>query len=65
MKTFPLTFCIGVFLQAAKKKNKPVPVIQRPGLWHQRLGHLNKGDVKRNIGCKDKLKEVGETCAIK
>ena len=33
-------------------------------LWHQRLGHLNKDDVKRTIGCEDKLKKVCETCAL-
>ena len=33
-------------------------------LWHQRLEHLNKDDVKRTIGCGDNLKEVCETCAL-
>jgi hypothetical protein len=34
------------------------------GLWHKRLGHLNKVDVKRTIGCKNKSKDVCETCAM-
>jgi hypothetical protein len=33
-------------------------------LWHQRLGHLNKEDVKRTIGCEDNPREVCETCAL-
>ena len=33
-------------------------------LCHQRLGHLNKEDVKCTIGCEDNLKEVCETCAL-
>ena len=34
-------------------------------LWHQRLGHLNKNDVKRTIGCEDNLKDVCETCTLR
>ena len=33
-------------------------------LWHQRLGHLKKDNVKPTIGCEDNLKEVCETCAL-
>ena len=34
------------------------------GLWHKRLGHLNKVDVERTIGCKNNSKDVCETCAM-
>jgi hypothetical protein len=30
------------------------------GLWHKRLGHLNKVDVERTIGCKNNSKDVCE-----
>ena len=33
-------------------------------LWHKRLGHLNKIDVKRTIGCEGDAKDVCETCAM-
>jgi hypothetical protein len=32
------------------------------GLWHKRLGHLNK--IERTIGCKNISKDVCETCAM-
>ena len=34
-------------------------------LWHQKLRHLNKDDVKRTNGCEDNLKEgTCETCSL-
>jgi hypothetical protein len=33
-------------------------------LWHKRLGHLNKVDVERIIGCKNNSNDVCETCAM-
>ena len=33
-------------------------------LWHKRLGHLNKVDVKRTVGCGGDTKDTCETCAM-
>ena len=33
-------------------------------LWHKRLGHLNKVDVKCTIGCDGDTKDPGDTCAM-
>ena len=33
-------------------------------LWHKRLGHLNKADVKRTVGCEGDTKDTCETCAM-
>ena len=33
-------------------------------LWHKRLGHLNKTDVKRTVGCEGDIVGTCETCAI-
>ena len=33
-------------------------------LWHKRLGHLNKTDVKRTVGCEGDTQDTCETCAM-
>ena len=33
-------------------------------LWHKRLGHLNKTDVKRTVGCEGDIIGTCETCAM-
>ena len=33
-------------------------------LWHKRLGHLNKTDVKRTVGCEGDTNDTCETCAM-
>ena len=33
-------------------------------LWHKRLGHLKKTDVKRTVGCEGDIKDTCETCAM-
>ena len=33
-------------------------------LWHRRLGHLNKVDVKRTVGCEGDTKDTCETYAM-
>ena len=33
-------------------------------LWHKRLGHLNKTDVKRTVGCEGEIIGTCETCAM-
>ena len=33
-------------------------------LWHKRLGHLNKTDVKRTVGCEGDIINTCKTCAM-
>ena len=33
-------------------------------LWHKRLGHPNKTDVKRTVGCEGDINDTCETCAM-
>ncbi len=59
-----ITFQISSASHSTSCDTSKAAIKRSINLWHQRLGHLNREDVKRTIGCEDNLKEACETCAL-